>query len=185
MGKVPTTGPTWSELRSRKYCKIAQHNKHGIQHSRAWESTNHPANSLHSLRVSADFVEYLRKKRGPKGRRSSRVLGKTPDESYIQRGQRAKKLPHQLRAEMNRLFHSEPQYLVRMLNNHMYYKPQKRIRINMVMPHLAEAIKELSQEVRKIDPSLEHHSALAKGWLPCVARLIEIRWHEQRETKPI
>ena len=180
MGDCPTTRPTWSELRSRKYCKIAQHNQHGIQHSRAWESTNHPANSLHSLRVSTDFVEYLRKKRGPKGRRSSRVLGNTPDGSYIQRGQRANGLPHQLRSEMNRLFQSETQYIVRMLKDYTGYKPQKRIRINLVIPDLTEAINEVLREVVKIDPSLKHHNALTKGWLPCVARLIEIKWHHSR-----
>ena len=53
----------------------------------------------------------LEERPGPKGRRSSRVLGATPDESFVQSGQRPNGLPHQLRGEMNKLFQCEPVFL--------------------------------------------------------------------------
>jgi len=168
--------PSWEDLKGRLYCKRAQHNAHGVQHGRAWESRHNPANSLRTLRLSADYVEHLRRKPGPKGRRSSRVLGATPDESFIQRGRRPSGLPHQLRSEMNRLFQTECAYIIRFLESSDEYKPQKRVSVNLVMPDLSLATSEMLLAVLTERPSLEQHPAFRRMWLPCVARLLEIRW---------
>ena len=132
------------------------------------------SNSLHSLRLSEDYVEKLRKKKGPKGRRSSRVVGSTPDESYIQPGQRANGLPHQLRGQMNLIFQCPAEFLVNILNDTKTYLPKKRYRVNLVMPNLSLALDELKSEVFELDPTLKEHLAFRKGWLPCMARLVEI-----------
>jgi hypothetical protein len=166
--------PSWEDLRSREYCKIAQHADIGISHSRAWE--NSKIHRVHTLRVRSDFVQFLKKRRGPKRRRSSRVIGKTPDDSFIQPGQRPNGLPHQLRGQMNRLFACEGDFLERMLVESMDYKPPKKVRVNLVMPNLEVAIEELFHEMVARNPSLRNHPAFKRRWAPAICRLIELRW---------
>jgi len=94
--------PTWEMLRSRRYCKISQNAISGVSHGKAWEDSK--VNRLHTLRISVEYAAALKRRPGPKGRRSSRVLGATPDESFVQSGQRPNGLPHQLLGAMNNLF---------------------------------------------------------------------------------
>ena len=148
----------------------------GVAHTRAWDSRENPANALRTLRLSTDYVEHLRRKRGPKGRRSRRVSGTVPGLPCGQRGRLPGRLPHQLRSEMNRLFQAELDFNVRMLMASQGYSPKKRIRINLVMPDLSLATSELHSALLAERPSLEHHPAFQRMWLPCVARLLEIRW---------
>lgn len=175
------TKPSWEDLRSREYCKIAQHAEIGITHSRAWEKSK--IHRIHTLRVSTDFVKFLKSRRGPKGRRSSRVIGNTPDESFIQSGQRPNGLPHQLRGEMNRLFACEGDFIEKILLDSMNYKSPKKIRVNLVMPNLEIAIDELFSEMVARNPSLSGHPAFKRRWAPSICRLIEIRWIESQRIQ--
>ena len=172
--------PSWKMLRSRKYCKIGQHSLSGVSHSKAWE--NSKANRLHSLRISVDYAAALKSRPGPKGRRSSRVIGETPDDSYIQRGQRPNGLPHQLRGEMNKLFQCEASFIERLLLESMDYKPAKKKRVNLHMPDLSLAIEEVYREMIRRENSLRFHPAFKRGWAPAVCRLLEIKeFHSQKQ----
>ena len=172
--------PSWKMLRSRKYCKIGQHSLSGVSHSKAWE--NSKANRLHSLRISVDYAAALKSRPGPKGRRSSRVIGATPDDSYIQRGQRPNGLPHQLRGEMNKLFQCEASFIERLLLESMDYKPAKKKRVNLHMPDLSLAIEEVYREMIRRENSLRFHPAFKRGWAPAVCRLLEIKeFHSQKQ----
>lgn len=172
--------PSWKMLRSRKYCKIGQHSLSGVSHSKAWE--NSKENRLHSLRISVDYAAALKSRPGPKGRRSSRVIGATPDDSYIQRGQRPNGLPHQLRGEMNKLFQSEASFIERLLLESMDYKPAKKKRVNLHMPDLSLAIEEVHREMIRRENSLRFHPAFKRGWAPAVCRLLEIKeLHSQKQ----
>jgi hypothetical protein len=172
--------PSWEMLRSRKYCKISQHSNSGISHGKAWEDCK--ANRLHSLRISADYAAALKSRRGPKGRRSSRVIGSTPDDSYIQSGQRPHGLPHQLRGEMNKLFQCEASFIERLLREYMDYKPAKKKRVNLHMPDLSLAIEEVYREMHRRDNALRCHPAFKRRWAPAVCRLLEIKeLHSQKQ----
>ena len=172
--------PSWKMLRSRKYCKIGQHSLSGVSHSKAWEDSK--INRLHTLRISVDYAAALKSRPGPKGRRSSRVIGATPDDSYIQRGQRPKGLPHQLRGEMNKLFQCEPSFIKRLLRESMDYKPAKKKRVNLHMPDLSLAIEEVYREMIRRENSLRFHPAFKRGWAPAVCRLLEIKeFHSQKQ----
>jgi len=171
--------PSWEMLRSRKYCKRSQHSLSGVSHSKAWEDSK--INRLHTLRISADYAAALKSRPGPKGRRSSRVIGATPDDSYIQRGQRPKGLPHQLRGEMNKLFQSEVSFIERLLRESMDYKPAKKKRVNLHMPDLSLAMEELYREMLHRDNKLRFHPALKRRWAPALCRILELKWlHEQK-----
>jgi len=171
--------PSWKMLRSRKYCKIGQHSLSGVSHSKAWEDSK--INRLHTLRISVDYAAALKSRPGPKGRRSSRVIGATPDDSYIQRGQRPKGLPHQLRGEMNKLFQSEESFIERLLRESMDYKPAKKKRVNLHMPDLSLAMEELYLEMLHRDNKLRFHPALKRRWAPALCRILELKWlHEQK-----
>ncbi len=98
-----------------RYCKVSQNGISRVSHGKAWEDSK--VNRLHTLRISVEYAAALKKRPGPKGRRSSRVLGATPDESFVQSGQRPNGLPHQLRGEMNKLFQCEPSFLEDLLRN--------------------------------------------------------------------
>ena len=173
--------PSWQDLRSRKYCKVASHNKLGITHSKAWEDSK--INKLHTLRVSIDYVAGLKSRPGPKGRRSSRVIGATPDESHIQRGQRPNGLPHQLRGEMNKLFQCEASFLKRLLIESTEYKAPKKKRVNLHMPDLSLAIDEIYREMIRLDNNLRFHPAFKRRWAPAVCRLLEIKWLNDERIK--
>ena len=174
--------PSWDILRSRKYCKTSQHSLLGVSHSKAWEDSK--INRFRTLRISIDYAAALKRRPGPKGRRSSRVIGATPDDSYIQRGQRPNGLPHQLRGEMNKLFQCEPSFIQHLLRESMDYKPQKKKRVNLHMPDLSLAVEEVYLKMIHLDPELQSHPAFKRLWAPAVCRLLEIKWkHEEKQKQ--
>jgi hypothetical protein len=180
-GPTMVVQPTWEMLRSRRYCKISQHAKSGVSHGKAWEDSKN--NRLHTLRISIDYAAALKKRTGPKGRRSSRVIGATPDDSFIQRGQRPNGLPHQLRGEMNKLFQCEVGFLERLLRESMDYKPPKKKRINMHMPDLSVALDQIYREMLRRDNQLRFHPAFKRQWAPAVCRLLELKWLHEAAMK--
>ena len=172
--------PSWEMLRSRRYCKLSQYAK--VSHGKAWEDSK--VNRLHTLRISVEYAAALKRRPGPKGRRSSRVLGATPDESFVQSGQRPNGLPHQLRGEMNKLFQCEPRFLERILRNSVDYKPPKKKRVNLHMPDLSIALDDVYREMIRRDNQLRFHPALKRRWAPAVCRLLELKWlHEEKMKK--
>jgi hypothetical protein len=173
--------PSWDMLRSRHYCKVSEYAKSGISHGKAWEDSK--VNRLHTLRISVEYAAALKRRPGPKGRRSSRVLGATPDDSFIQRGQRPNGLPHQLRGEMNKLFQCEPRFLQRLLRESMGYKSPKKKRVNLLMPDLSVAIEEVYREMIRRDNDLRFHPAFKRMWAPAICRLIELKWLHQEKAK--
>ena len=174
--------PSWDILRSRKYCKNSQHSLLGVTHSKAWEDSK--INRFRTLRISIDYAAALKRRPGPKGRRSSRVIGATPDDSYIQRGQRPNGLPHQLRGEMNKLFQCEPSFIQHLLRESLDYKPLKKKRVNLHMPDLSLAVEEVYLKMIQLDPELQSHPAFKRRWAPAVCRLLEIKWkHEEKQKQ--
>ena len=173
--------PSWEMLRSRTYCKKSQHAKSRVSHGKAWEDSK--VNSFHTLRISEDYAAVLKRRPGPKGRRSSRVLGATPDESFVQSGQRPNGLPHQLRGEMNKLFQCEPGFLERLLRNSVDYQPAKKTRVNLHMPDLSVALDDVYKEMIRRDHSLRFHPAFKRRWAPAVCRLLELKWLREEEMK--
>ena len=179
---VMETQPSWGMLRSRRYCKISQFSLSGVSHSKAWEDSK--INRFHTLRISIDYAAALKRRPGPKGRRSSRVIGATPDDSYIQRGQRPNGLPHQLRGEMNKLFQCEPSFIQHLLRESLDYKPLKKKRVNLHMPDLSLAVEEVYLKMIQLDPELRSHLAFKRRWAPAVCRLLEIKWkHEEKQKQ--
>ena len=173
--------PTWEMLRSRRYCKISQNAISGVSHGKAWEDSK--VNRLHTLRISVEYAAALKRRPGPKGRRSSRVLGATPDESFVQSGQRPNGLPHQLRGEMNKLFQCSPGFLERLLRESMEYKPPKKKRVNLHMPDLSIAVEEVYREMIRRDNDLRFHPAFKRMWAPAICRLIELKWLHGEKAK--
>lgn len=186
--------PSLADLRSSRYVKRAKDSLSGITHGRIWEQTGTihertcrgnceercPRNRQHTLRISSSFAEALQSMRGPKGRRSSRVPGSTPDESYVQAGQRASGLPHQLRRRMCLLFSMSNERIRRMLEDNMTYKPAKgKVAVGIVMPDLSEAVEELYRWLIESNPELRFHPALKRRWAPAVCRLMELDWFLQ------
>jgi len=183
--------PSLSDLRSSRYVKRSKHSISGITHGRIWERTvvmhskkckgkcgpRCVKNKQHTLRISEAFAKALKSKTGPKERRSSRVPGSTPDDSYIQPGQRAKGLPHQLRRHMCLLFEMSNERIQHMLEDDMEYKPKKgKVAVGIVMPTLSEAVDELYCWLIKSNPDLRFHPALKRRWAPTVCRLMEMHW---------
>ena len=173
--------PTWEMLRSRRYCKISQNAISGVSHGKAWEDSK--VNRLHTLRISVEYAAALKRRPGPKGRRSSRVLGATPDESFVQSGQRPNGLPHQLRGEMNKLFQCDPGFLERLLRESMEYKPPKKKRVNLHMPDLSVAVEEVYREMIRRDNDLRFHPAFKRMWAPAICRLLELKWLHGEKAK--
>ena len=188
--------PSLAEIRSSQYVKRAKDSISGITHGRRWEQTGTlheaacsgncgeqcPRNKQHTLRISESFARSLQSMRGPKGRRSSRVPGATPDESYVQAGQRANGLPHQLRRRMCLLFSMSNERIQRMLEENMEYKPAKgKMAVGLVMPDLSEAVEELYRWLVNSNPNLRFHPVLTRRWAPAVCRLMELHWHLQHQ----
>jgi hypothetical protein len=189
--------PSLSTLRSWRYSKRAKDSKSGITHGRLWEKNGviHQINCKghctagcvrnrqHTLRITSAFAAGLKAKPGRKKRYSSRVPGPTPDESFVQPGQRANGLPHQLRREMCLLFAMSDERIAAMLESFMDYKPSKGlVSVGVVMPSLQRAVEELYQRMMSINPELKFHPALRRRWAPAVCRLMEMRWaliHEE------
>ena len=188
--------PSLSTLRSSRYTKRAKDSKSGITHGRLWEKNGviHKKNCngdctdgcvrnrQHTLRISSAFAAQLKRKPGRKKRYSSRVPGRTPDDSFIQRGQRANGLPHQLRREMCLLFAMSDERIAAMLESVMDYRPSKGlVSVGVVMPSLQRAMEELYQQLTSINPELKFHPALRRRWAPAVCRLMEMRWELIRD----
>ena len=173
--------PSWEMLRSRRYCKLSQYGKSMVSHGKAWEDSK--VNHLHTLRISVEYAADLKSRPGPKGRRSSRVLGATPDESFVQSGQRPNGLPHQLRGEMNKLFQCEPVFLEKILRNSVDYKPPKKKRVNLHMPDLSIAVDDVYREMIRRNNDLRFHPAFKRRWAPAVCRLLELKWLHEKEMK--
>lgn len=195
--------PSLDEVRSHRYLKRAKDNSTGITHGRKWEHTTimHAKgckgacgegcvqNRQHTLRISHDLAEALARMKGPKKRRSSRVPGPTPDESYVQAGQRAKGLPHQLRRRMCLLFAMSDEAIQSLLERHPEGIPNQRGKkphlkrkkkaVGLVMPSLSLAMEELYRRLLKANPDLRHHPALRRRWAPAVCRLIELHYFQQ------
>ena len=173
--------PSLSDLRGKRYCIRTSHS--GISHSRNWERGD--INKQHTLRVDNDFLTFLKKKTGPKRRRTNRVIGKTPDDSYVRRGRRTSGYPHQLRSHINRFFAAPDEYIKEMLERNVNYKPGKKKAVGIVMPNLEKAIDELYFSMIKENSELRQHEAFKRRWAPAICRLIEIHWKDQEAQKKI
>lgn len=186
--------PSLAELRSSRYVKRAKNSLSGITHGRLWEkygiihrkgckndcNEHCLRNRQHTLRISSKFATGLKSMPGTKRRHSSRVPGATPDDSFIQPGQRPKNLPHQLRRRACLLLSMSNERIQRLLEDNMEYKPEKgRIAVGLVMPSLEQAMEELYRWLIEANPDLRFHSSLQRRWAPAICRLMELHWHLQ------
>lgn len=162
--------PSLSDLRSRKYLKKSGS---GYSHSRLWEDSK--STMIVSLRLDKRFFTYLDQQKGPKKRYSNRVVGKTPDDSFVQRGRPASKYSHQIRRELSRLLTMEIDTLVVMLYQNPEYKPGKKKKHSIRLPDLSLAMQELAEEFALRDEQLLEHPALTRMHLPAMCRLLELR----------
>ena len=163
--------PSLRDLRSRKYLKKSNSS---YSHSRLWE--NSKLTKIVSLRLDERYIsKYLeRPQKGPHGRYSNRVVGSTPDDSYIQRGRPASQVSHQLRKELSRLLTMEIDTLVVMLYQNSDYKSGKKKKHSIRLPDLSLAMQELVEELALRDERLLEHPALKRMYLPALCRLLEI-----------
>ena len=168
---IMVSKPSLRDLKSRKYLKKSDS---GYSHSRLWE--NSKLTKVVSLRLDERYIsKYLeRPKTGKQRRHSNRVVGRTPDESYVQRGRPASKISHQLRKELSRLLTMEIDTLVVMLYQNPDYKPGKKKKHSIRLPDLSLAMQELVEELALRDERLLEHPALRRMHLPALCRLLEI-----------
>lgn len=162
--------PSLADLKARKYLKKSGS---GYSHSRLWE--NSKTTRVVTLRLDECFFAYLDQQKGPKKRYSNRVVGKTPDESFVQRGRPASKYSHQIRRELSRLLTMEIDTLVVMLYQNPEYKSGKKKKLSVRLPDLSRAMKELVEELAIRDERLLEHVVLRRMWIPAMCRLLEIR----------
>ena len=162
--------PSLSDLRSRRYLKKSASE---YTHSRLWESSK--STRVTTLRLDKDFFTYLDKQKGPKGRRSNRVVGPTPDESYVQRGRPAYNYSHQIRKELSRLFTMGFDTLVVMLYQNPHYKSGLKKAHPVRLPDLSRAMNELLEELLIRDERLLGHPVFNRMGAPAMCRLLEIR----------
>ena len=162
--------PSLADLKSRKYLKKSSS---GYSHSRLWEDSK--LTTVFSLRLDENFFTYLDLQKGTKKRYSSRVIGVTPDDSFIQRGRPAKGYSHQIRKELSRLLTMEIDTLVVMLYQNADYKSGRKKKLTVRLPDLSLAMQELVEEIAIRDDRLLEHVALRKMWIPALCRLLEIR----------
>ena len=164
--------PSLKDLQSRKYLKKSDSS---YSHSRLWE--NSKLTKVVSLRLDERYIsKYLeRPKTGKQGRHSNRVVGRTPDESYVQRGRPASQISHQLRKELSRLLTMEIDTLVVWLYDNPDYKAGKKKKHSIRLPDLSLAMQELIDELALRDERLLEHPALRRMYLPAMCRLLEIR----------
>ena len=162
--------PSLVDLKSRKYLKKSGSS---YSHSRLWEDSKQT--KVVSLRLDERFFIYLDKQKGPKKRYSNRVVGRTPDESFVQRGRPASKYSHQIRRELSRLLTMEIDTLVVMLYQNPNYKSGKKKKLTLRIPDLSKAMEELVEELAIRDERLLGHVAFRRMWAPAICRLLEIR----------
>ena len=162
--------PSLADLKSRKYLKKSSS---GYTHSRLWEDSK--STKVLSLRLDESFFTYLDLQKGSKKRYSSRVIGATPDDSFIQRGRPAKGYSHQIRKELSRLLSMEIDTLVVMLYQNADYKSGRKKKLTVRLPDLSLAMQDLVEELAIRDKRLMEHIALRRMWIPAMCRLLEIR----------
>ena len=162
--------PSLIDLRLRTYLKKSTS---GYTHSRLWESSK--STQVTTLRLDKDFFTYLDKQTGPKGRYSNRVVGSTPDESFVQRGRPASEYSHQLRKELSRLFTMDLDTLVVWLYLNPDYKSGLKKAHPVRLPDLSRAMNELIEELAIRDEKLVDHPVFNRMWAPAMCRLLEIR----------
>ena len=162
--------PSLADLKSRKYLKKSGS---GYSHSRLWEDSKNT--KIASLRLDERFFIYLDGQKGPKKRYSNRVIGKTPDDSFVQRGRPASKYSHQIRRELSRLLTMDIDTLVVMLYQNPNYKSGKKKKLTVRIPDLSQAMEELVEELAIRDERSLEHVALRRMWAPAMCRLLEIR----------
>ncbi len=165
-----TSQPSLADLKSRKYLKKSGS---GYSHSRLWEDSKQT--KVVSLRLDERFFIYLDKQKGPKKRYTNRVVGKTPDDSFVQRGRPASEYSHQIRKELSRLLTMEIDTLVVMLYQNPDYKSGKKKKLTVRIPDLSKAMEELVEELAIRDERLLEHVVLRRMWAPAMCRLLEIR----------
>ena len=161
--------PSLADLKSRKYLKKSGS---GYSHSRLWEDSKQT--KVVTLRLDERFFVYLDGQKGPKKRYSNRVVGKTPDDSFVQRGRPASKYSHQIRRELSRLLTMEIDTLVVWLYQNPDYKPGKKRKHSIRLPDLSLAMQELIEELALRDERLLEHPAFRRMHLPAMCRLLEI-----------
>ena len=162
--------PSLANLNSRRYLKKSGS---GYSHSRLWEDSKNT--KVVSLRLDERFFTYLDRQKGPKRRYSNRVVGRTPDDSFVQRGRPASKYSHQIRRELSRLLTMEIDTLVVMLYQNPNYKSGKKKKLTVRIPDLSRAMEELVEELAIRDERLLEHVVLRRMWAPAMCRLLEIR----------
>jgi len=162
--------PSLDDLRSTRF--IVRTKGVHITHTRRWENTK--ILKQHTLRPTIKFLEFLDGKSGPKGRRSNRHIGATPDDSVLLPGAPPSNYPHQLRSHMANLFAMSDKQIQILLENNLDYKPGKKGQVGIVMPNLDHAITELYRRMIVRNPMLRHHVAFKRQWAPAICRLIEL-----------
>ncbi|MDB3879255.1 hypothetical protein N9295_00210 [bacterium] len=162
--------PSLADLKSRKYLKKSSS---GYTHSRLWEDSK--STKVFSLRLDEKFFTYLDHQKGTKKRYSNRVVGATPDDSFVQRGRPPEGYSHQIRKELSRLLTMEIDTLVVMLYQNSSYKSGRKKKLTVRLPDLSLAMQELVEEFAIRDERLMEHIALRRMWIPAMCRLLEIR----------
>lgn len=162
--------PSLADLKSRKYLKKSSS---GYTHSRLWEDSK--STKVFSLRLDEKFFTYLDHQKGTKKRYSNRVVGATPDDSFVQRGRPPEGYSHQIRKELSRLLTMEIDTLVVMLYQNAGYKSGRKKKLTVRLPDLSLAMQELVEEFAIRDERLMEHIALRRMWIPAMCRLLEIR----------
>jgi len=171
MGPQPANGePSLDDLRSTRF--LVRTSGTHLTHTFHWEDTK--TLKQHTLRPTVKFLDFLGQKSGPKGRRSNRHIGATPDDSFLRAGAPTRNVPHQLRSHMANFFAMSDEQIQKLLERNSDYKPGKKGQVGIVMPNLAHAIDELYRRMIVRNPELRHHVAFKRQWAPAVCRLIEL-----------
>ena len=171
MGPQPADNePSLDDLRGTRFL-VRTKGAH-LTHTSRWEDTT--SLKQHTLRPTVKFLDFLRQKGGPKGRRSNRHIGVTPDDSFVRAGAPTRNAPHQLRSHMANFFAMSDEEIQRLLEKNSDYKPGKKGQVGIVMPNLARAVEELYRRMIERNPELRHHVAFKRQWAPAICRLIEL-----------
>ena len=162
--------PSLDDLRSNRF--LVRTSGTHLTHTSRWEDTK--SLKQHTLRPTIKFLNFLNKKTGPKGRRSNRHIGATPDDSLVRAGAPTRSAPHQLRSHMANFFAMSDEEIQTLLERNSDYKPGKKGQVGIVMPNLARAVEELYRRMIERNPELRHHVAFKRQWAPAICRLIEL-----------
>ncbi|MCH1537539.1 MAG: hypothetical protein L7S48_03945, partial [Candidatus Poseidonia sp.] len=92
MGPQPADDePSLDNIRSTRF--LVRTSGTHLTHTSRWEDTK--TLKQHTLRPTIKFLDFLGKKSGPRGRRSNRHIGATPDDSLMRAGAPTRNAPHQ------------------------------------------------------------------------------------------